>query len=163
MKCYVCGREYEGNECPRCRFPDVQVPGASWEEARKALSASIDAYRTNYLQSIRAELVTYYWKDENGVCVLDHEDLMPLGSGTELYQKELWLGQKFARIEKLDAVPVRLRITAGAASQEKEVALPNLHAAELQQIGIELNDRFQFLLKLRNDSETPTCASPVDL
>ena len=36
MKCLVCGKNYNDYECPRCGFPDLQLPlGKELEEARK--------------------------------------------------------------------------------------------------------------------------------
>lgn len=163
MKCYVCSKTYEGSECPRCRFPNVQVPNTTWEEARQALIVSINAFRTNFLQSIQAGLVIYHHKDEDGVYVLDREETVSLGSGTDLYEKELWLDREFARLEDAASVSVRLKITVGDSTREEQVSLPNLRAPELQQIGISLDDQFQFRLKLRNVSEKPTCSAPVEV
>lgn len=163
MKCYVCSKTYEGSECPRCHFPAIQVPNATWEQARQSLTATIEPFLANFLKSIRAELTIYYHKDENGVCALDHEDLLSLGTGTELYKNELWNSQQFARLADQDSVPVRLRLTVGDQSREEKVMLPNLHAAALQQIGITLDEQFRFHLKLRNGTEAPTASQPVEL
>lgn len=162
MKCYVCGKPYDGNECPRCGFPAVEIPNTSWEQGRAALAATILPYRTKFLSEIEISLVTYQYRDENGVYVLDHEEPISLGTGTTLYGKEHWLDREFARLED-PSFCVRLRLSVRGTTREEQVELPNLKAAELQNIGITLDEQFQICLKLRNASEKPTASAPIEL
>lgn len=162
MKCYVCGKQYEGNECPRCAFPAVEVPNTTWEQGRQALEATISPFRASFLKSIQVSLVMCRHRDENGVYVLDREESLPLGTGTELYGKERWLDQEFARLEK-PTCSVRMRLTVRDKTREEQVEIPNLHAAELQKVGIAMDEQFRIRLKLRNTSEKPTCSAPVEV
>lgn len=162
MKCYVCGKQYEGNECPRCSFPAVEIPNTTWEQGREALAATIIPFRAAFLESIQASLIVYHYRDENGVYVLDREEAISLGTGAELYEKELWLDQEFARLED-PTIRIRLRLTVRDNSREEQVELPNLKAAELQQVGIAMDEAFNIHLKLRNTSEKPTCSAAVEL
>lgn len=162
MKCIVCGKVYEGSECPRCRFPDVQIPGDR-EAALAALKPQIDQYRQSFLQSIRVEVVTYHWKDKDGLVVKDREDRLSLGTGDQLMHGETWLPQKFARLPQQDSLDVTLCITAGEDVQNKTVTVPNLHKAELQQLGAEMDPECRIRLLLRNETEAPTRSGFVPL
>ena len=162
MKCYVCGKQYEGNECPRCKFPAVEIPNTTWEQGREALAATITPFRTAFLDTIQASLIVYHHRDENGVYVLDREEAISLGNGAELYGKELWLDRNFARLED-PTIRIRLRLTVRDNAREEQVELPNLKAAELQQVGIAMDETFNIHLKLRNTSEKPTCSAAVEL
>ena len=162
MKCYVCGKQYEGNECPRCKFPAVEIPNTTWEQGRQALAATIAPFRTAFLDAIQISLVMYRYRDENGVYVLDREENILLGTGTELYEKELWLDQEFARLED-PTISVRLLLKVRDDTRQEQVELPNLKAAELQQVGIAMDEAFNIHLKLRNTSENPTCSAAVEL
>lgn len=162
MKCYVCGKQYEGNECPRCAFPAVEIPNTTWEQGRQALAATISPFRADFLKSVEISLVMYHYRDENGVYVLDREETVCLGSGETLYDKEVWLDQEFARLED-PSFSVRLRLTVRGKTREELVEVPNLKAAELQNIGICMDEHFNICLKLRNASEMPTTSTPIEL
>ena len=153
MKCFVCNQEYEGHECTKCRFPNVQMPGVNREKAMQDLAPAIQSYRTVFLQNVQLDVVTYHWKDDNGVVVLDREELIPLGSGTELYCQGKWLEQKFARMGELSQIPVKIRITRWGTVREEQVAIPNLTQPMLQQLGAEMDEDFQIRLKLSNGLE----------
>ena len=162
MKCYVCGKQYEGNECPRCAFPAVEIPNTTWEQGRQALAATITPSRAAFLKSVEVSLVIYHYRDENGVYVLDREESVCLGDGEKLYENEVWLDREFARLEGA-SFSVRLRLSVRGQTREELVELPNLKAAELQNIGICMDDQFNIRLKLRNASEMPTTSAPVEL
>ena len=163
MKCFVCEQEYEGQDCPRCHFPNVQVPGASREKAIRDLAPAINSFRSGFLQSILVEAVSYHWRDEQGQVVLDHEAMLPLGNGTKLYGQQIWLDQKFARVEELTRIPVRLRITVGGNVREAQVEVDNLKEPGLQQLGVSLGQDFQIQVMLRNDAGAKATSAPVPL
>lgn len=163
MKCYVCGKTYTGNVCPRCRFPAVEVPNTTWEQGRLALAATIAPFRAAFLESIRVSMIAFYHRDENGFYVPDREEEILLGTGTALYENEVWLDREFARREDQPSIRIHLRLTTGSNTRQELVEVPNLHAPELQKLGITMDDQFQIRLKLRNTSETPTCSNPLEL
>lgn len=163
MKCYVCGKMYEGNECPRCQFPAVEIPNTTWEQGRQALAATINPYRTTFLNSIKVSMVAYHHRDENGVYVLDREEEILLGTGAEIYGAERWLDRQFARLGDQPSVSVRLRLAMGERTREEQVELPNLQAPELQKIGVSMDEQFRIQLKLGNTSENPTHSAPVEM
>lgn len=156
MKCLVCGKNYEDNECPRCGFPDLQMPlGEDLEEARKKVQPMIDTYRKSFLQKVEVGVKIYHWKDENGTLAVDHEEKRAFGSGNDIYGKTVWLDQKFARIPEEKKLPVRVYIRCDGDEREEEMPLPNLQEAQLQEIGISMDQQLDFCMMLRNESGTP--------
>ena len=165
MKCIVCGKVYDGGECPVCQFPDVQIPTLPGERERaiEKLKPAIDTYRASFLQTIKVEIVIYRWKDRDGHIALDQEERILLGTGTDLGQGEHWLPLKFARIPDLRQLSVTISITTERDTIEKQVMLPNLQRAELQQIGAEIDQECNIRLMLRNDTDVPTRSEPIYL
>jgi len=163
VTCLVCGKKYEAGECPRCKFPDVQIPGMEREQAIAHLKPVIEASRKAFLENIRVEVISYRWKDKDGTIVLDRKDNLVLGTGTALAQGEVWLPGKFARIADEADIPVKIRVTAGDEVIEKSIRVPNLHKPELQQLGAKLDQNFNIILLLRNDSQKCVQSAPVPL
>ncbi len=162
MKCLVCGKVYEAAECPRCHFPDVQIMGNRQEELEK-LKPTIDAYRQQFLSTVKVELMAYRWKDQDGQLVLDRTDRMLLGTANTLRQGEHWLTEQFARIADQKEISVTVCITAAEEKREVQVSLPNLLKQELQQIGAYVDGSWNLFLLLRNGTEAPTKSNPVPL
>ena len=162
MKCLVCGMVYEAAECPRCRFPYIQMVGDQ-ESVFASLKPTIEAYRKSFFEKIKVELVAYRWKAVNDQIVLDHEEKMPLGTIAELQNGEVWLKDKFARIADVQRITVTVCITEGDSSRNIQVEIPNLHNAELQQLGARLDEECNLRLMLRNDTQPPTISVPVPL
>ena len=163
VTCLVCGKKYDGGDCPRCKFPDVQIPGMGREKAIIHLKPAIEASKTAFLENIRVEVISYRWKDQDGTIVLDRQEALALGTGTALTKGEVWLPGKFARIADETSVPVKLRITAGDEVTEKTVRIPNLNKPELQQLGAKMDQNFNITLLLRNDSQKPAQSDPTPL
>lgn len=163
VTCLVCGKQYEKGDCPRCQFPDIQIPGLDRENAIHHLRPAIEACRKVFLETIKVSLVTYRWKDVNGTVALDREERIPLGTGTELFGNEKWLDGQFARIPDQQKIDVTICVKTNEGEQTKTIAVPNLHKAELQQIGASVDENFRIRLMLRNQSENSTKSDPVAL
>ena len=163
VTCLVCGKKYETGDCPRCKFPDVQIPGMDREKALIHLKPAIEASRKAFLETVRVDVISYRWKDQDGTIVLDRKDALTLGTGTALTQGEVWLTGKFARIADEAFVPVKIRVTAGDEVTEKTVRVPNLQKPELQQLGAKLDQDLNITLLLRNDSQKPVQSDPTPL
>lgn len=163
VTCLVCGKQYEKGDCPRCQFPDVQIPGMEREKAIIHLQPMIDACKKNFLETIRVEVVSYRWKDQDGTIVQDRQEKMLLGSGTALRQGEVWLPAKFARIADEKAISVKLSVTTREGTAEKTIRVPNLHKPELQQLGAKMDDSYRITLMLRNDTEKPVSSEATPL
>ena len=164
MKCLVCGKNYNDYECPRCGFPDLQLPlGKELEEARKKVQPKIDAHRAEFLKKIEVGIKVYYWKDQDGVLAADREEKCSFGSGSALYGKTVWLDQKFARVPEEKTLPIWLYIRVDGTEHERIVELPNLQEAQLQEIGLSMDNGFELCLMLRNDSGTPVYSNRFSL
>ena len=162
MECLVCGKEYVGSECPRCRFPDVQIPGDR-QKTIESLRPAIEAFRTQFLQSVKLEIAAFHWKDEDGTVVLDREERVLLVDGEELQQGPKWLDQEFARIPDEQWVHVTLYITVAGDTRQEQIMLPNIHTPQLQQIGVEMVESFGIRLLLRNAANEMTKSETIQL
>lgn len=160
ITCLVCGKQYENGDCPRCQFPDVQIPG-SRKKAIQSLKPAIDSYRAHFLTTVRVEVLSYYWKDQNGTLTLDHEKRLLLGTAAELSQGEKWMEQTFARIPDAKLLPVRLAIVFGEETRLLTISIPNLLGAELQQLGAVMDADCNLRLLLRGSTQPPTQSQPV--
>ena len=129
--------------------------GEDLEEARKKVQPMIDTYRKSFLQKVEVGVKIYHWKDENGTLAVDHEEKRAFGSGNDIYGKTVWLDQKFARIPEEKKLPVRVYIRCDGDEREEEMPLPNLQEAQLQEIGISMDQQLDFCMMLRNESGTP--------
>ena len=163
MKCLVCGKVYEDNDCPRCKFPNIQIPLDGMEEKRKALQPTIDAYRKKFLPKIEVGVVIYHWKDDNGTLAVEREERRSFGTGDALYGKMVWLDQKFARVPEEKTLPIRTYIRMNGEEREEMLQLPNLQEAQLQEIGISMDEAFDLSLHLRNGEGTPVCSEKTPL
>ena len=105
----------------------------------------------------------YYWKDQDGVLAADREEKRSFGSGNALYGKTVWLDQKFARVPEEKTLPIRLYIRVDGTEHERTVELPNLQEAQLQEIGLSMDNDFGLCLMLRNDSGTPVYSKRFSL
>lgn len=162
MKCQVCGKEFDAAECPRCKFPDIQIPEAGREQALASLMPTINHWRNNFLNGIRVELVCYHWKQSGDKVVPDGQTYQLLGTGGELRQQERWLDQWFARVPDQQDLKVTVMITAGQEKWEQQIVVPNLMQPELQQIGAYVDEEFNLHLRLRN-AQAQSKADPVPL
>lgn len=165
MKCLVCSKIFEGNKCPRCEFPNIQIPGGpeEYEAGLEALKPMIEQRRRAFLEGIDVGIVIYHWKDQDGAIVEDREETVSFGRGDELRQREVWLDRKFARIPDEPSLPLRVAISVGGKKREEALDIPNLLEAELQEIGIAMDEEFNICLMLRNESGTPTKSRPIPL
>ena len=151
MKCLICGTNYQGVECPNCKFPYIAFPGDP-EEGIRRMKPQLDAYRSSFLERISLGVVSYYWKEKNGELVLDREEVRPIGSGKQLSEGTVWVEESFARIPDLERLPLSLSLKLDGGEKKLSVSLPNRLEPELQQLGAEMNERLQLRMLLRNSS-----------
>jgi hypothetical protein len=162
VKCIVCGKIYEGGECPRCQFPEVNFLGDPEDEIRK-MQPTIQAFRRNLLSHIKVGVVAYSWKAEEECLVENQEEQVSFGVGTALQGQMQWLTRRFARIPDANQVKIRLWFANAMEQWEQEVTLDNLPQAELQELGAVLDDQFQLQLCLQNASGAKSWSSRVPL
>lgn len=162
MKCHVCNKEFDGNECPRCKFPKVLIVG-DYATGIAKIQPEIDAYKESFNKGIEIGIVIYHWKDEDGTVVLDREEKLSFGRGDELLGKTVWLKQKFARIPDEKKLQLRVYVKTPDDEREETVSINNLFEAELQELGICTDADYNFSLLLRNETGTPVSseAKPI--
>lgn len=165
MKCLVCGEIFEGNECPLCGFPVVNFPGDP-EAGLKLLQPTIQQHRKTFLNRFQVGVTVYHWKDADGKLVLDREERIPVGTGAELLDGEVWLPRKFARIPDVPELQVGVYIDNGERCREVQVQLPNLMGRELQELGMKVvtaDSECRLVLLLRNTTEGPVASDGIAL
>ena len=150
MKCPVCNKVFDGGECPRCLFPVVE--STDQDALLEMLRPQIETHRVEFQKSICFSLLVYYWKEQNDTIEFDREEALPFGNYYDLKGKKVFLPQQFARIPDTNTVDLQVSITITISDQKetKTVAIQNLNEAALQTVGIEVNDRYQFRVLLKN-------------
>lgn len=154
-ECPVCKKQHTDEICPVCQFPVISFPGDPVKGMQK-LQPLIDGHRAKFLKEVSVAIVTYSWKDENGVIAPDKTEQLKFGSGAELYGKETWLAQSFARIPDAESLDVTFVVNVEGAEESRKLAVPNLPEAELQQIGAVIDGDMNIRLMLKNSSGKTT-------
>ena len=68
MKCVACGKDHwEGDECPRCHFPVYEILGDDLDQSVAQIQAFAKEFQKEYLNDLQLGVVTYQWKDQNGL------------------------------------------------------------------------------------------------
>ncbi len=151
MKCIVCGKVHDGNECPVCKFPKIHFPGDP-QEGLRTMKPAIDSYRDSFLERVSVGVITYRWKDEGGTIVLDREERVAIGTGKKLREAAVWLEESFARIPEAKELAVKVSVQVDGQEEVHTVKVPTRMEAELQQLGAEIDEELNLSLLLRNDS-----------
>lgn len=151
MKCIVCGKEFEKDNCPLCGFPKVEFPGDP-EKGLQAMKPAIDAYREDFLGQVSVGIIVYQWKDDGGKIVMDRSERLQIGTGKELRGNARWLAEQFARIPDAEKLQVGLSIQVNGKGGERGVEIPNLPEPELQELGAVVDGDLNIQLLLRNSS-----------
>jgi len=155
MKCFVCKKECEDDvKCPVCGFMPVVDLGEDPDETERKNASIIESYRNEFLKKVDVGVIAYRWKDEGGKLVVESEDRMSFGKGHQLYRRSAWCESKFARIPDEEQITVRVSVQNGDNDDIKEIHLPNLKDAELQELGVELDKDMRLRLLLRNSTNT---------
>ena len=150
MKCLVCDKDFSGSACPRCGYPVVESPDV--DALLVSLRPQIEAYRKEFEEGIRIELVIFRWKEADGNVVLDRKELMPFGRYPALVGRVTWLQQQFARIPDAPKLELQLQVTSSETTREFTVPVQNLLDPALQNVGIEARGDYAFRLMLKNDT-----------
>lgn len=151
MKCVVCGKNFSGESCPACQFPVVHFPGNP-EEGMAAVKPQIEAYRAVFLSFVSVGVMTYTWKDQDGKLALQEKKELSFGGGNELYKNVRWLSQKFARVPEVESLKVDVVVHNKENVTRRVMQVPNLLDAQLQEVGIGINEDMSLQLYLRNEN-----------
>lgn len=163
MKCVACGKDHwEGDECPRCHFPVYEILGDDLDQSVAQIQAFAKEFQKEYLNDLQLGVVTYQWKDQNGLVKEASHAPVYFAAGSILASGEFWYPQKLARIPDQEYLPVTLAFKKGSTEWQVPTQVPNLKQAELQQVGFRLEDELQVRLLLKNDS-AQTESEPVSV
>lgn len=160
MKCVICSASFDTDKCPVCQFPVISFPGDPEEGLRK-IKPQIDAFRKTFLDQLSIGVVSYRWKDQDGVLVKSSEDILPIAIGSDLAEKTVWLDQQFARLPDKETLSVHVQCSWGPEDDQKRnltVDIPNLLEPELQEIGATLDQNCNLQMKLRNQTSSSDSA-----
>lgn len=150
MKCLVCGKEYNGNECPVCGFPVVNIT-VNDEEGLKALRPTIDAHRAEFEKNIELSLLSYTYEVGNRI-EPQGEERIPLGRVSQLSGQTVWLDTEFTNVVQRKAIPVTLCVTVRNRPEYRI----NVNAANILsdtiRVGICVNSSLQFCVIIQDSS-----------
>ena len=105
----------------------------------------------------------FTWKDTDGTIVLDEKKRISFGTCDTMQKNTVWLERQFARIPDVPEQSVELSvIKSGEPEKVIEVKIPALKEAELQKLGVEMNDDLTVSLVLKNDT-SQTKSNPVSI
>ena len=151
MKCIACDHEFnEEASCPCCGFPVYEVIGADYEDGRKQVEELAKLHRSQYLRKLRFGFVTYRWKADGDKVVEAGHAASLYTNGEALEKGEAWFESDFARIPKKESIPVTLVVKKGDSNETITVQVPNLSDAELQQVGLCLDEKLHVRVLLKN-------------
>lgn len=151
MRCLVCHKEFMQNDCPVCRFPIVNFPGDR-EAGIHSLMPDIKAHRVAFSPRVQIDMVIYHCTIENGEITERSEELIPLGTAETLQQGLVWLDRTFDVLTDNREVAVQLIVEVDGTCYDRTVRVPVVPGAKTQEIGITLNDDFQFCVHVRSIS-----------
>ena len=161
MRCLACYHDIpQGTEtCPCCGFVQYQVIGDT-KEALSALELMAGRHRAMFLKRFDLGITAYTWKDRDGSVVLDTASRISFGTADALMNGPVWLDQQFARIPEKE-LTVQLSVQKpGEQTRVIPVRIPAPQEAQLQQLGIALEQDLTVRLMLKN-GQSQTASQPV--
>ena len=171
-ECLVCKKHASDDMelCPRCNTPLLDYVG-DFDEFLKKMDPFIRQHRKRFFGEVTFSVTTRRWKDEKGVLVSAGEENVLFGNAEDLWDQEVWLPQKFARIPDEKTVLINIITSQPCYSGDTVstfrrlvcVELSNLLDAELQQIGIRLHQNQTFTVLLKNDAGKQSESAPISV
>lgn len=150
MKCIICGKRFEKNECPVCHFPIIDFP-CDITVGMQSIMPEVISYREIFAARVNIGLVNYYYIFRNDQIYEANEERIFLGSATELFQKDTWLCRTYENLTDTDRVDICLYIRADNQEFRRCVSVPVIHDAEALEIGITLDKDFRFCINIRSE------------
>ncbi len=153
MKCLSCNKEYTENlsKCPDCGCAFVRIAG-DFEKEFQQIQTLAEQYRKEILKQYEVGLIANKWKEKDGKLVLDHKWYFPIARCDNLFEHEICLEQKFARIPSQEEITVEIKIYRnGSGYLNVMQKLKNLPQAEFVQFGAVVREGFQMYVFMKND------------
>lgn len=162
MKCPVCNKEYEGNECPRCKFPNVHIAG-NYEEGLQELKPLIEEHRKKFLGNIGIELLVRNYGDAPST--KPSPQIVEFGQLNDLKNNGIvWLSQYFSCVKDRGNINLKVLIGLGRETANKFVTLPAVNLDGYYKLGIQVNEDYKFRLVTQNveDSNSLLCSEWIE-
>lgn len=158
MKCLVCGKEFNGNVCPVCDFPIVEIPG-DYEEGMRTLQPVIDHHRKAFAERIALGVVTYEYEMEESVITEKGNKNSMFGNMSELLGKTKWLDEFFECPNLRNVMYLSVVVSVdGKDGKIFKVKLPNFKEACRVSLGICCDEDLKFCLKIKNEKGEELCS-----
>lgn len=148
MKCYVCGTEIGRTE-DRCRCCGEYVVDIIGDDAgtEKVLREKGEKRRNKLLSQYKIDVAAYKWADGKSEKVK-----LPIDSAENLFHREKWLDDRFARVPEVEVMDMGLIITKNGEEKEATVKMESFQSPTFLHIGAVVEDGFRVKLILKNDS-----------
>lgn len=146
MKCLVCGKVYNGNMCPICDFPVVNI---TTREAEEALQKTIKAHRAAFLKKVRLSLLAHTYAVDDSSVTLQGNDKISFGDVSHLCNQSTWSDTEFTNVKQRKTIPVTLCVDIeNKPGYQVEVNVENLPSDSLWAgLAVDSSLQFSFLLK----------------
>lgn len=161
MKCIVCGKEFAGGDCPRCRFPELHFPGDP-KAGLASMRPQIEAHRQEFLRSVRVSLVAFRHEDADGYLRVAGESELPFGSGNVLSGKTEWLAERFAQTGD-GSTDITLRIDLAGDKRDERVRMKKPSESGLLSVGIAMDGEYWLCVLLRSENGNETRSETLPL
>lgn len=158
MKCYVCGTNIGKAEeyCPCCKECVVDIIGDS-TETEKILKDKGEKRRNKLLSQYEIYVAVYKWEGKS------QEIRIAIGSAKDLFHKEKWLEERFARIPDIHMMELKLVIMKDGKENVSSVKVESFQSPTLLHIGAVIEDGFQLKIILKNDRNETHTSEAIDL
>ncbi len=151
MKCLVCGKEFQGTECPICHFPIVEIPG-DYESGLRTLQPVIKSHRDAFVEKISVGVVTFEYEIENGMINEKGMKQCSFGTVTEMMNQIKWLDTVFENPMTRKSMDITIIISIdGMRDEQRTVSVPILKTEGKISLGIFCDDTLHLCLKVKDE------------
>lgn len=154
MRCLVCNCQFEGNECPKCKFPVIQVPG-NFESGKKTLEPIINDYKSKFEEKVSVGISLFHWKLVDNEVTLDKEEEILFGRLSDMKGRTVFIDRSFKRLSDRKNVEVdmfaRVEQEGCENTYKYKVTLPHYIKSENERLSITVYDDNSFVLNVIGD------------
>ena len=153
MKCVVCGKNFNGKECPVCSFPVVEILGDDFEAGMRSLEPEIQKHRREFAKRVTLGVTVYNYEFDTKI-VEKGSEIIKLGS-IDALQNKTWMNEEFEAVSSRDSLPVNVSVWVDDKMvQQYLVNIPNIKTAEKLRLGVVADDKLNFTMLLSDNAST---------
>lgn len=161
MKCLVCSKEYDGAECPYCRFPNVQING-DYDEGIRQLMPMINSHRAEYFGAFNLGIVLLQRKNLDSDSLKAESTVVSFGQVKDLMHKEKWLDLPIVAYPNKDGqLELTLSINRGVETSSQKVMISGFTKPDIINVGISVKDEYSICLMAKNKDNKTTGSSSL--